>query len=137
MILVDTCVLSEAFRKSTKVSKFSEEISFFRQMILEDWPIAIPGIVFQEFLTGFARDKKLRVARQSIEGFSIIFADEKDHLLASRIRSQCLAKGVAAHGIDCLIASTAINRNYRLLTFDQDFVAIAKVCRLKMFQLGR
>jgi predicted nucleic acid-binding protein len=136
VILVDTCVLSEAFRKSSKVSKFSEQIAFFRQMILDDWPIAIPGIVFQEFLTGFDSDKKLRVARQTIEGFSIILADEEDHLLASRIRSQCLAKGVSAHGIDCLIASTAINRNYRLLTFDQDFAAIAKVCHLKMFHLG-
>ena len=136
MILLDTCVLSEAFRKSLKVSKFSEQITILRQMILDDWPIAIPGIVFQEFLTAFDTDKKLRVAKQSIEGFPIIFADEEDHLLASRIRSQCLAKGVSAHGIDCLIASTAINRNYRLLTFDQDFNAIAKVCHLKMFELG-
>ncbi len=70
-----------------------------------------------------------------VDGFSIILADEEDHFLASRILSQCLAKGVSAHGIDCLIASTAINRNYRLLTFDQDFVAIAKVSHLKMFHL--
>jgi len=105
-------------------------------MIIDDWPIAVPGIVFQEFLTGFKTDKVLRVARQALEGFSIVLADEEDHLLAARIRSQCLSKGVSAHGIDCLIASTAINRNYRLLTFDEDFAAIAKVCHLKMFQLG-
>ncbi len=137
MILVDTCVLSEAFRKSSKQSKFAEELAFFKQMITDDWPIAIPGIVFQEFLTGFKSDKVLRVARQAVEGFPIILADEEDYLLASRIRPQCLSKGVSAHGIDCLIASSAINRNYRLLTFDEDFVAIAKVCHLKMFQLGK
>jgi len=135
VILVDTCVLSEAFRKASKVSKFAKQIDFFKQMILDDWPIAIPGIVFQEFLTGFGTEKKLNMARQAMDGFSVILADEEDHLLASRIRSQCLSKGVSAHGIDCLIASTAINRNYRLLTFDEDFAAIAKVCHLKMFQL--
>ncbi len=136
MILVDTCVLSEAFRKSSKQPMFSEKIAFFKQMIIDDWPIAIPGIVFQEFLTGFKSDKMLRIARQAVEGFPIVLADDEDHLLASRIRSQCLSKGVSAHGIDCLIASSAINRNYRLLTFDEDFAAIAKVCHLKMFQLG-
>jgi predicted nucleic acid-binding protein len=135
VILVDTCVLSEAFRKSSKQPNLSEKIAFFKQMIIDDWPIAIPGIVFQEFLTGFKTDKVRRVARQALEGFSIVLADEEDHLLASRIRSQCLSKGVSAHGIDCLIASTAINRNYRLLTFDKDFSAIAKVCHLKMFQI--
>jgi len=135
VILVDTCVLSEAFRKSPKPTKFSEKIASFRQMIIDDWPIAIPGIVLQEFLTAFKTDKKLQVAKQVIEGFPLVLADKEDHLLASRIRSQCLSKGISAHGIDCLIASTAINRNSRLLTFDKDFVAIAKVCHLKMFQL--
>jgi len=135
VILVDTCVLSEAFRKSPKATKFSAEIASFRQMIIDDWPIGIPGIVFQEFLTAFKTDKKLRAARQVVEGFSLVLANEEDHLLASKIRSQCLSNGVSAHGIDCLIASTAINRNSRLLTFDKDFVAIAKVCHLKMFQL--
>jgi len=137
MILVDTCVLSEAFRKGSKLSKFSEKVGFFRQMIADDWPIAIPGIVFQEFLTGFKTDKDLLPAKQAIEGFPIVLANEEDHILASRIRSQCLSKGVSAHGIDCLIASTAINRNYRLFTFDTDFSSIAKVCHLKMFQLGQ
>jgi len=136
VILVDTCVLSEAFRKSSKASKFSKQIDFFRQMILDDWPIAIPGIVFQEFLTGFGTEKKINIARQTINGFSVILADVEDHLLAARIRSQCLSKGVSAHGIDCLIASTAINRNYLLLTFDDDFAAIAKICHLKMFQFA-
>ena len=135
MILVDTCVLSEAFRKSSRQSKFVGKIALFKQMIIDDWPIGIPGIVFQEFLTGFNAEKKLRAAKEAIEGFSLIFADEEDHVLAARIRNQCMSKGVSAHGIDCLIASTAINRNYRLLTFDQDFAAIAKVCHLKIFQL--
>ena len=134
MILVDTCVLSEAFRKRAETLKDSNQIDIFKQMILDDWPIGLPGIVLQEFLTGFKSEKKFERAQQVLEGFPVILAEGEDHLLASRIRSQCLAKGIYAHGIDCLIASTSINRNYRLLTFDKDFVTIAKVCHLKLFR---
>lgn len=134
MILVDTCVLSEAFRKSSKPTEYSGQIDFFKQMIIDDWPVGLPGIVLQEFLTGFKTDKKFENARQVLAGFPIVLADEDDHLLASRIRSQCLSKGVSAHGIDCLIAATSIHRNYRLLTFDRDFQSISKVCHLKLFR---
>ena len=108
MILVDTCVLSEAFRKKTK-SGFEKQVDFFRQMILDDWPVAIPGIVYQEFLTAFKTEKKFNKAKEVIDGFPIILADKEDHILASKVRSQCVRKGVSAHGIDCLIASSAIN----------------------------
>ncbi len=135
MILLDTCVLSEAFRKSSVQSKFVGQIALFKQMIVDDWPIGVPGIVFQEFLTGFNTEKKFQIATKTIEGFHLIIADEEDHLLAARIRSKCISKGISAHGIDCLIASTAINRNYRLLTFDQDFLAMAEICHLKLFHL--
>ena len=134
MILIDTCVLSEAFRKSANPTKYSRYIESFKQMILDDWPLAIPGIVLQEYLTGFKTDQKFENAREIISGFPVVLAEEDDHLLASRIRSQCISKGVSAHGIDCLIAATSINRNYRLVTFDKDFAAISKVCHLKLFQ---
>ena len=135
MILVDTCVLSEAFRKSGKQAKYSKKIDFFKQMIIDDWPIGIPGIVLQEFLTGFKTEKKYEKALKVLDGFPTFLAEEEDHLLASRIRSQCLSKGVSAHGIDCLIAATSINKNSRLLTFDHDFQLISKVCHLKLFQI--
>lgn len=135
MILVDTCVLSEAFRKMDKTSRYSKQIDSFKQMIMDDWPIGLPGIVLQEFLTGFKTEKKFEKARNVLSGFPVVLAESEDHVLASRIRSMCLSKGISVHGIDCLIASTSINRNYRLLTFDQDFQSIARVCHLKLFQL--
>ena len=134
MILVDTCVLSEAYRKK-KTNEFGKEVESFHQMILDDWPIGIPGIVFQEFLSGLKNARKFEKARQAVEGFPIVLADQEDHQLASQIRTQCLSKGVSAHGIDCLIAATAINRNSRLLTYDKDF-AISKVCHLKLMHIS-
>jgi len=133
LILVDTCILSEAFRKQANSTRYIKQIECFKQMIADDWPIALPGIVLQEFLTGFKTEKKFDKARQVVDGFPVVLAEKDDHLLASRIRSQCLSKGVSSHGIDCLIAATSINRNSRLLTFDKDFQLIAKVCHLKLF----
>lgn len=54
MIIIDTCVLSEVFRKHA-TSHRSALVDAVRQMILGDWPLVIPGIVLQEFLTGFRR----------------------------------------------------------------------------------
>lgn len=133
MIILDTCVILEAFRKKGKGAKISPATDQLRQMIEDDWPIAIPGIVLQEFLTGFRSDRSIQQILDLISGFPRILAEEDDHILGARIRSICLKKGLAATGIDCLIAATAINRNGRLFTFDQDFVHISKVCHLKLF----
>lgn len=133
MIVVDTCVLSEAFRKKTKPlnTQITECLS---QMIKDDWPLIIPGIVLQEFLTGFATDKGMQKVLDVISGFKVNYADYEDHLMAARIRSQCHKKGIQSSGIDALIAAITINLNGRLLTVDNDFKNISKVCHLKLFQ---
>ena len=135
MIVVDTCVLSEAFRKPPAATpqRGLATAETLRQMILDDWPLIIPGIVLQEFLTAFRTESQFNRAVRVLDGFSIIFADQEDHQLAARIRSQCLRTGVAASGIDCLIAGTTINRNGRLFTSDRDFIRVAEICHLKLF----
>lgn len=133
MIVVDTCILSEAFRKKTKVRN-SQVFDCFSQMIKDDWPLVIPGIVLQEFLTGFLTDKSLQKALDVLSGFSVNYADYEDHLMAARIRSQCHKKGIQSSSIDALIAAMTINLNGRLLTVDNDFKNISEVCHLKLFQ---
>ena len=130
MIVVDTCILSAAFRR--KNSPTEARVELFRQMIVEDWALAIPGIVLQEFLTGFRLDRQFQRARRVLQGFPVLLANQEDHELAARIRSQCLAKGIAGHGIDCLIAALTINRKSRLMTADADFVKMSQICDLKL-----
>ena len=133
MIVVDTCVLSEAFLKKTRLRN-TQIVECLSQMIKDDWPLVIPGIVLQEFLTGFITDKSFQKGLDVLSGFNVNYADYEDHLMAARIRSQCHKKGIQSSTIDVLIAAMTINLNGRLLTVDNDFKNISKVCHLKLFQ---
>lgn len=132
MIVLDTCVLSEVFRKRSK-PHHSVLVDTVRQMIVDDWPLIIPGIVIQEFLTGFRSAILFQKAEAALAGFKVAYADHEDHGLAAHIRTTCGKKGVPCAAIDALIAATTINRNGRLLTIDRDFEKIARFCHLKMF----
>ncbi len=103
-------------------------------MIKDDWPLLIPGIVLQEFLTGLRQETALQKALDAIAGFRIVYADQVDHMLAARSRSMCSRKGIQSGSVDALIASMTINLNGMLLTVDKDFAAMSKVCHLKLFQ---
>jgi predicted nucleic acid-binding protein len=52
MILIDTSVLSLAYRRRIKTSPEPPLVQTFRRLVEEDQPIAIPGIVLQELLSG-------------------------------------------------------------------------------------
>ena len=134
MIVIDTCVLSEVFRKRAK-PYHSELADTVRQMILDDWPLIIPGIVLQEFLTGFRQPTHLLKAEAALAGFKVAYADHDDHVLAAHIRTSCSKGGVQCAAIDALIAATTINMNGRLLTVDGDFSKIARLCHLKIFDI--
>ena len=134
MILVDTCVLSLVLRKKNLEVREEEQIFFFRQMITEDWPLAIPGIVFQEILSGIKSEKEFQKMEEFLEAFPIIFADKKDHTLAARIRNTCLSKGIAASATDSLIAALTLNRSAKLYTFDKDFNLLSKHFPLVLFR---
>ncbi len=134
MIVIDTCVLSEVFRKRAKPYR-SVLTDTVRQMIHDDWPLVVPGIVLQEFLTGFRQSAHFHKAEEALAGFRVAYADHEDHVLAAHIRTSCSKSGVQCAAIDALIAATTINMNGRLLTIDADFSRIAKLCHLKIFDL--
>jgi predicted nucleic acid-binding protein len=55
--------------------------------------------------------------------------------MAARIRSQCHKRGIQSGSIDALIAAMTINLNGRLLTVDNDFKNMSRVCHLKLLQI--
>ena len=133
MIILGTCVLSAAFRKGSMDSNDST-VQTLKQMIIDDWPLAVPGIVYQEILTALRSEQQIARMVDLLEGFSVVLAKRDDHELGARIRSHCLKRGIASSSIDCLIAAITINRNGRLFTLDRDFSRIAQVCHLKIFE---
>ena len=131
MILLDTSVLSAAFRR--RDAGQSHEAAFrLRRMIAEDWPLAVPGIVSQELLSGVRTPEEWKRLQEVMEGFPVFLADQEDHFTAARVANTCRQRGVASSTVDCLIAAQAIRRRANLFTLDQDFQRIATCSELQI-----
>jgi predicted nucleic acid-binding protein len=56
---------------------------------------------------------------------------------ATRLGQRCRAQGFMAGSLDLVIASLAIHHNAELVTFDADYLAIARVSELRVIHLSR
>ena len=56
---------------------------------------------------------------------------------AARLGQQCRDQGINAGSLDLLIASMAIHHEAELITFDRDYVAIARASGLRVVLLSR
>ena len=129
MILVDTSVWVEFFRKSSKLIIPKEIIS----------SIAVCPPVIQEVLQGIKDDAVLIRVRRSLLSFKIAgeIINTDYYLEASSIYRSARRRGITIRSsIDCLIAVIALREKIQVWHQDRDFVEIAKFTELKLFQLS-
>ena len=134
MILLDTSILSLAYRRRRRAGPDPPIVGTLRELILQDVPLAIPGIVVQEVLSGVRTEAQFRRLEKLLEAFPIITAEPDHHVLAARITNACRRKGVAASTVDCLIAAIATSSDAFLFTLDEDFGRMASVCGMKLYR---
>lgn len=134
MILLDTTILSLAFRRRRGEAAPPAEVSRLRHLIELDAPLAIPGIVYQEVLSG-VRDQRQSLERL-LEGFPLVLATQVHHLHAARLANACRRAGIAVSTPDCLIAATAAEEGADLFTLDADFARIARHWPLRLLATG-
>jgi len=133
LIVLDTSVLSAAFRRRTKIEKEPDVAALIKRLVREDVPLAIPGIVLQELLSGVRTDDQFERLQAVAEGFPVLTAERADHVVAAQVSNACRRAGVSATTIDCLIAAQTIVARGRLLTLDRDFGLMAPHCGLQLF----
>lgn len=131
MIVLDTSVLSLAFRRTAPLSPVAIRL---RQLIADDEPMAIPGIVLQEILSGLREAAQFKRMQEALTGFPVLLATRSDHLAAARVANTCRRSGIATTAPDCLIAAQAIHQEAQLWTTDQDFSHIAHHCALRLLR---
>ena len=132
MILLDTSVLSVAFRRRRRTSAEALAADVLAGMIARDLPLAIPGIVLQELLSGIRNGAQFARLSALVEPFPLIMAERRDHVTGARIANACRGKGLAPSTIDCLIAAMAVGRSALLFTLDEDFQKMVPHCELKL-----
>lgn len=135
MILLDTTILSLAYRRRHRAEPEPHAVEILRQMILNDIPLAVPCIVLQEVLSGVRTEAQLERLKRLLEAFPIITAEPRHHVLAAKIANACRRKGVATPTVDCLIAALATSSDASLFTLDEDFVRMASLCGMRLFKI--
>lgn len=131
MILLDTSVLSLAFRRREARAE-PPAVLLLRRLIADDVPVALPGIVLQELLSGVRRQAEFERLKRLLDPFPVVLAEHTHHVSAARISNACRGVGVTVSAIDCLIAAIATSRDAPLLTIDRDFARMAPHCGLRL-----
>ena len=132
MILLDTSVLSAAFRRRHGAE--SEAAGALRRMIGADLPVAVPGIALQEIFSGGRSDAAFLRLGDLLDAFPITTADRRDHITGAKIANACRRTSIATSTIDCLITAMAIERDAPLFTLDENFIRMARHCELKLWR---
>lgn len=138
MIFLDTSVISAVLRRRRKGEREQALATRVAALLQSDEPIAIPGIVLQELLSGIAdapqHDRVLAGVRES---FPVVLAAEADHLKAAELVNTAAAKGIGLSTPDALIAAQALNRRASLFTSDGDFDELAGLAGLRLLSVTR
>lgn len=135
MILFDTSVLSRVFRRRHPGPDERRLRAVFDELMASDDPLGLPGVVLQEILSGVRSHRQFgELSGRLLAAFTILPEGVSEHLEAARLKNVCLAKGLNASGVDCLIAACAITGNHELFAIDEDFEAIAKHAPLKLYR---
>jgi len=136
VIIIDTCVFSLVFRRKERTRLEQQIVDSIEQMIRDDWPVVILGIVYQELLSGIKPEKRRLELAEALDAFPLILATKDHHRLAASIRGSCRSKGIDAGAIDCLIAATAILEKGKLVTIDKYFQHMTKAVAIPFLELS-
>lgn len=98
--------------------------------------IVVPDLVYFEVLRGFRDERGFRGARALLQGFGIeaVCGEAMAHTAALHYRDLRARGFTVRSGIDVLIASFCIERDYRLLHRDRDFTAFESFRGLSAWQ---
>jgi predicted nucleic acid-binding protein len=128
LILLDTGVISAVLRRRRRGEREERLAKRVERLLHSEELIALPGIVFQEILSGIAEPAQFeRILRGIRSSFPVIAATEEDHLEAARLSNAAAARGIASSTPDTLIAAQAFRLRAVLFTIDPDFEMLRRV----------
>lgn len=125
MVLVDTSVWIEVFRKQTRFDLESV-------VATDDVVTCLP--VVQEVLQGFRDERAFALARDAMLSFPVVESPLRAEVVLEATglyRSARRAGLTIRSGVDCLIAACAIRHGLTVLHQDRDFDLIARISSLE------
>jgi predicted nucleic acid-binding protein len=122
MVIVDSDVWSEAFRKK---GKESASVHALRNLISEG-EVTMIGPIRQETLSGIKENAKYERIKDALRAFPSQRIDEPIYEMAASFFNLCRSKGIQGSHTDYLICACAVKWKASILTKDKDFTRYAK-----------
>lgn len=125
MVLVDTSVWIEVFRKGTR---------FRLESVADVDDVATCLPVIQEVLQGFRDERAFALARDAMFSFAVVESPLTNEVVieaAQLYRAARRAGLTIRSSVDCLIAACAIRNHLTVLHQDRDFELISQVSGLE------
>jgi len=133
MFLIDTSVWIDYFREKNNAA-----VEYFSELLDEETPFGITGIIYQELLQGAASQSDFThlVNYLGTQRFYHLNDNVTSYQEAAKIYFNCRRKGISIRStLDCLIAQIAIENDLILLHNDEDYNRISSIVSgLKLFK---
>ena len=129
MVIVDSDVWSEAFRRKGKESLSVLEL---RNLVNEGEVIMI-GPIRQETLSGIKEPERYEKIRDALRAFPGQRIEEPIYEMAASFYNLCRSKGVQGSHTDFLICACAVKWKASILTKDKDFTRYAKYTPIELY----
>lgn len=129
MVLVDTSVWIEVFRKPARV-RLEQAVDF------DDIVTCLP--VIHEVLQGFDDERAFLVAREAMHALPVVESPLARPVFDQAVdlyRAARRAGVTVRSGVDCVIAACALRHHLVVLHYDRDFDNIARVSALQSRRL--
>ena len=131
MIVVDTSVWIEFLE--ARGTAFDIHLT---QLIDSDAPVALADLIYCEVLQGIRDDATYQRTRDILRAFPILMMGHlRTFDRVAEMYRACRQRGFTVRStVDCLIAAVCLEADAELYQNDRDFVAIARVYGLKLYQ---
>jgi predicted nucleic acid-binding protein len=134
-LIIDSSVWIDGFNPKIQ----TPEKELLKQLIINDYPIYLCPIIYQEVLQGVKEEKTFEEMKFILRQYRMVDIDLIDATnYAIDLYRYLRKKGITIRkSIDCLIAAYAILGNMYILHNDKDFTQIAKESKLKIYNIKK
>jgi len=130
MVIVDSDVWSEAFRKKGKESL---SVLALRNLVNEG-EIVMIGPIRQETLSGIKEIERYEKIREALRAFPSQRIDEPIYEMAAAFFNLCRSNGIQGSHTDYLICACAVKWKASILTKDKDFTRYSKYIPIELYR---
>lgn len=130
MVIVDSDVWSEAFRKKGKKSGAVESLE---QLIIREEALML-DLIKQEVLSGIRETERFEIIKDALKAFPSPNIDDTIYELAASFFNVCRSKGIQGSHTDFLICACGVSWKASILTKDKDFLHYAKHLPIELYR---